>query len=206
MMTLDKKYRDELIGALRVHEISGERVGEVLAEVEAHVVETGEDPVEAFGKPSEYAAQVAAQLDKRTGKRSALNVAISGLAVAVLTMFGSDYLLDGLFADASTVPFTPKDTAALSTLVLLLAASVFLLFLAFTATAHKKFYGISAGAALVLGILAQFVIGSTFDDVAPLYVLPRWVAITLGAVFMAGGFGMLAQAIRRGRVVYPKVS
>jgi hypothetical protein len=206
MMTLDKKYRDELIGALRVHEISGERVGEVLAEVEAHVVETGENPVEAFGKPSEYAAQVAAHLDKSTGKRSAVDVAISGLAVAVLTIFGSDYLIDGLFAEASTVPFTPKDTAAQAALVVLLAAGVFLLFRAFTATARKQAYGISAGAALVLGVLAQFVIGWTFEDVTPLYVLPRWVAITLGAVLVTGGFSMLARAIRRGRVVYPKAS
>ncbi|WP_010315838.1 hypothetical protein [Saccharopolyspora spinosa] len=83
-----------------MHEISGERVGEVLAEVEAHVTETGEDPVEAFGRPREYAAQVAEQLDRNTGKRSGMAVMASATVTAV-TMFGSDYLLDGLFADTA---------------------------------------------------------------------------------------------------------
>ncbi|PKW12682.1 hypothetical protein A8926_0158 [Saccharopolyspora spinosa] len=95
-----KKHRDELLIALRMHEISGERVGEVLAEVEAHVTETGEDPVEAFGRPREYAAQVAEQLDRNTGKRSGMAVMASATVTAV-TMFGSDYLLDGLFADTA---------------------------------------------------------------------------------------------------------
>lgn len=51
-------YRDKLLTALRLREVPGERIGEVLAEVEAHVAETGEDPREAFGTPREYAEQV----------------------------------------------------------------------------------------------------------------------------------------------------
>jgi hypothetical protein len=36
--------------------VPGERIGQILAEVEAHVADTGADPVEAFGEPGEYAA------------------------------------------------------------------------------------------------------------------------------------------------------
>src|SRR5699024_4781202 len=62
MMTLAKKYRDQLVLALRAQEVSGDRVGEVLAEVEPHVAGTGEDPQEAFGPPRDYANHVVAQL------------------------------------------------------------------------------------------------------------------------------------------------
>ncbi|MEV0703443.1 hypothetical protein AB0I53_36775 [Saccharopolyspora sp. NPDC050389] len=204
MMTLDKKYRDELTIALRMHEISGRRVGEVLAEVEAHVAETGEDPVEAFGRPREYAAQVAAQLDRATGKRSTMEVVASGAAVAALAMFGSDYLLDGLFADTATIPYTLKDTVALLTMLVLFVAGTMLFFLAFTAKARNQIYAGVAVGAFGLAIVSQIVIGSVFDDVTPLYEMPRWAAIAVGAVFALGVIGMLTRAIRRGRVVYPK--
>jgi hypothetical protein len=52
MTALDKKYREELTLALRLHDISGAPVGDVLlAEVEALVAETGADPRAAFGNP-----------------------------------------------------------------------------------------------------------------------------------------------------------
>lgn len=51
-------YREKLLVALRLREVPGERIGEVLAEVEAHVAETGEDPREAFGSPRQYADDV----------------------------------------------------------------------------------------------------------------------------------------------------
>ncbi|MGW5794810.1 hypothetical protein ACWEV3_29720 [Saccharopolyspora sp. NPDC003752] len=206
MMTLDKKYRDELLVALRMHEISGERVGEVLAEVEAHVTETGENPVEAFGRPREYAAQVAEQLDRGTGKRSTMEVVASAAAVAALTMFGSDYLLDGLFADTATIPYTLKDTVALVALLVLMVSGTMLFFAAFTAKARNQVYAVAAVVTFALSIVSQIVIGSVFDDVTPLYEMPRWAAIALGGVFVLGVIAMLTRAIRRGRVVYPKTS
>ncbi|TKJ18931.1 hypothetical protein [Blastococcus sp. CCUG 61487] len=49
-------YRSELILALRLRDVSGDRIGEIVAEVESHVADSGEDPTEAFGTPEEYAA------------------------------------------------------------------------------------------------------------------------------------------------------
>jgi hypothetical protein len=60
-------YREELILALRHHEVPGERIGEVLAEVETHVAESGVGPRDAFGPPQEYAAQLA-QVYPRAGE------------------------------------------------------------------------------------------------------------------------------------------
>lgn len=51
-------YRESLLLALRLQEVPGDRIGEIIAEVESHVAETGEDPTEAFGTPRAYAASL----------------------------------------------------------------------------------------------------------------------------------------------------
>lgn len=53
-----EKYTYDLLVALRLREVPGDRIGEVIAEVESHVAETGEDPREAFGTPKEYAKTI----------------------------------------------------------------------------------------------------------------------------------------------------
>jgi HAAS domain-containing protein len=49
-------YRRELVPALRAANVPPERIGEIVAEVESHVADTGEDPREAFGPARDYAA------------------------------------------------------------------------------------------------------------------------------------------------------
>jgi hypothetical protein len=49
-------YRRELVPALRAGNVPPERIGEIVAEVESHVADTGEDPREAFGPARDYAA------------------------------------------------------------------------------------------------------------------------------------------------------
>ena len=44
--------------ALRLREVPGPRIAETLAEVDSHLLESGEDPVEAFGPPDDYAERV----------------------------------------------------------------------------------------------------------------------------------------------------
>ncbi len=51
-------YRQSLVLALRLQEVPADRIGEIVAEVESHVADTGEDPTEAFGTPREYAASL----------------------------------------------------------------------------------------------------------------------------------------------------
>lgn len=53
-------YRQSLILALRLKDVPGDRIGEIVAEVESHVAETGENPAEAFGSPRAYAAHLSA--------------------------------------------------------------------------------------------------------------------------------------------------
>ncbi|TFV53826.1 hypothetical protein [Blastococcus sp. TF02A-35] len=56
MSTDTATYRRDLLRALRSHHVAPDRIGEIVAEVESHVAETGETPVEAFGPAREYAA------------------------------------------------------------------------------------------------------------------------------------------------------
>jgi acyl-CoA synthetase (NDP forming) len=58
----DRAWCDDLLLALRLRDVPGTRIGEVIAEVQSHVAETGEDPRQAFGTPKEYAAEVAGAL------------------------------------------------------------------------------------------------------------------------------------------------
>lgn len=63
-MTVDEKalasYRQSLMIALRMKDVPGDRIGEIIAEVESHVADTDEDPVEAFGPPKDYATTLTA--------------------------------------------------------------------------------------------------------------------------------------------------
>ncbi|MGY1702219.1 HAAS signaling domain-containing protein [Geodermatophilus sp. SYSU D00766] len=56
MTTGTDTYRRDLVAALRAGNVPPERIGEIVAEVESHVADTGEDPREAFGPAREYAA------------------------------------------------------------------------------------------------------------------------------------------------------
>ncbi|TDC52552.1 hypothetical protein E1212_08110 [Jiangella ureilytica] len=59
MITDIERFRRELLTALRLRDVEPGRIGEVLAEVDSHLAETGEDPRDAFGAPADYARVVA---------------------------------------------------------------------------------------------------------------------------------------------------
>jgi len=94
-------YCDDLLLHLRAREVPGARIGEVLAEVQSHVAETGERPDEAFGSPRDYADQVAAALDlPRSGPAAFLRRAVQwpDLLVAVTLGLSCFVLADGLWS------------------------------------------------------------------------------------------------------------
>lgn len=64
--TSTERYIDNLIVALQLRGVPGEKIGQIVAEVEAHVAESGEDPGDAFGKPRDYARTWARDTDRST--------------------------------------------------------------------------------------------------------------------------------------------
>lgn len=63
-------YVDQLVLELRARDVPGTRIGQVVAEVETHLAETGDDADDAFGPPGRYAETIAAELRpaKATGR------------------------------------------------------------------------------------------------------------------------------------------
>ena len=96
----EQAWCDDLLLRLRLRDVPGARIGEVLAEVQSHVAETGEHPREAFGAPKEYADRVADALgaprpDWRTVVRGLTWQDVMTTVVIGLT---SSLLADGLWA------------------------------------------------------------------------------------------------------------
>jgi hypothetical protein len=76
-------YRQHLVVALRMCDVPADRIGEAVAEVESHVADTGEDPVAAFGEPTEYARRLTESLGRpASGSAGWLNFAVAVAAFA----------------------------------------------------------------------------------------------------------------------------
>lgn len=91
-------YLDNLLLQLRLRDVPGDRIGQILAEVQTYVADTGLDPVHAFGKPGAYAAtyDAAASVSRPSrGWLRDLGVAVvsatacSAVVVGVLQLTGS---------------------------------------------------------------------------------------------------------------------
>ncbi|MGY1595023.1 hypothetical protein ACI79D_23865 [Geodermatophilus sp. SYSU D00708] len=97
----DQAWCDDLLLRLRMLDVPGSRIGEVLAEVQSHVAETGENPQQAFGTPKEYAGEVAGALGITTGgpwRTLRRGLRWSDLVVAVVTGLAAFSLADGLWS------------------------------------------------------------------------------------------------------------
>ncbi len=92
-------YRQSLILALRLKDVPGDRIGEIVAQVESHVADTGEDPTDAFGTPKHYASAVTAGGPREAWWRTVIIIALPAfvagwfLAQGVLAvLLGETYL------------------------------------------------------------------------------------------------------------------
>jgi hypothetical protein len=115
----DQSWCDDLVLALRLRDVPGARIGEVLAEVQSHLAETGEDPRQAFGTPKDYARDVAGAVgvspSPRLGSRGdVVHTVVLGL--------GGFLLADGLWSlgagDTAAFGLPAWVVVAVSTLLL----------------------------------------------------------------------------------------
>lgn len=90
------EYRQSLIFALRMKDVPGDRIGEIVAEVESHVADTGEEPTRAFGAPKMYAHVVT----EGRPRESWWHTAIIGLGAFVAGWFVAQGALAVLLGDA----------------------------------------------------------------------------------------------------------
>lgn len=107
MTTEVDAYRQQLLVALRLRDVAGPRIAEVLAEVESHVAETGEDPRTAFGAPGDYARALVTELhpERAAGVRGWLaDVHAVEVLIAALAFSGAWLAAEGLFGLAAGDP------------------------------------------------------------------------------------------------------
>ena len=165
-------YVEQLVLELRMRDVPGDRIGQVAAEVEAHVAESGEDPADAFGPAGEYAEHVRSTLGTPPRRRplgvlTAVPVTLAAMlgleTVAALTGAREVQVTAGhLIAAAAIVP-------AGVLLVRLVTRPLWQLAAAYLVAA--------AGVVAVLSLLRQPV----------LLTLPVWAGLAVAAVLGAVG-------------------
>lgn len=90
--TEERRYLSDLTIALQLRDIPGDRIGEIVAEVEVHTAESGQRAADAFGPAKDYARQFE-PADSRT-RRPGWQTWAGALAAAI----GAFLLVDGAFA------------------------------------------------------------------------------------------------------------
>lgn len=101
-------YLENLTIQLRLLEVPGDRIGQILAEVETHVADTGLDAVDAFGEPGEYAATYAAAAAGSAPARGGLRGWLRTLGVATVGAFAGVAVAYGATDLVGSVEITPR--------------------------------------------------------------------------------------------------
>ena len=86
-----ERYAAELTEALEFRDVPDEAIQEIVREVNSHVVDSGEDPVAAFGRPSDYADNFAPTFRKVwfwTLIAASVTLASSGAYFLISGVFG----------------------------------------------------------------------------------------------------------------------
>jgi hypothetical protein len=104
-------YLDDLILELRMLDVPGARIGQIVAEAENHLAESGEAPEVAFGSARSYARELWAREDRplpnAVDTRNPFAMLVSGMTAStwavmlvsfVLTALGASALLNGVLA------------------------------------------------------------------------------------------------------------
>lgn len=86
---LHRRWCDDFVLELRLRDVPGARIGDHLAEVESHCIETGTDPEEAFGDAPEYAREVSAA-EQPTRDGGALRGTLISPTALVVFLTGND--------------------------------------------------------------------------------------------------------------------
>ena len=63
-------YINDLVIELRLLDVPGDRIGQIMTETESHLAESKEDPVEAFGPARTYARELAGRVGADAGGKT----------------------------------------------------------------------------------------------------------------------------------------
>lgn len=168
-------WLNELAFQLRLRDVPGDQVGEILATVDSHCADSGEEPLVAFGEPTAYADSL--PLTRTTSASWPVIVA------PVLLTTGINLLLAALLNWGVGAPITVGT---------LLAAAILVVFAVVMLVFAKQILGKNPG----VGILVWFGLGFVLMLAAsflrtPIAIIPTWSALLLGALGVAAGVWLL---------------
>lgn len=105
-------YLENLLIQLRLLDVPGDRIGQILAEVETYVADTGLDPVDAFGEPGEYAATYAATYAAGASTGNPVQRWLPDLGVTMVAGMAGAALVEGLVHLAGSADITVRGFGA----------------------------------------------------------------------------------------------
>lgn len=170
----DPRWVEEFVVEQRLLGVRGDRIGDALATVEAHLVDTGESAPDAFGPAAQYARELAA--GERSGERGispAVTVsAVAGLISLVLLPRAVTAWLSG-----SGVPVSAGDLVGLAFIAVLTAVVLAAADTVLRVIVERPVLAVLAGPLLVVVLVVVFLTWR-----APIAVLPVLPVAFVGVV------------------------
>lgn len=193
---------------LRLRDVPGRAIGQIVAEVESHVRETGEDPIEAFGQPGSYSAQFGGR-PRPVGRGGWLSLFDVTFTMAMLGVF---VLLNGVLNLGEVVHVTANVASwvALFVIYALVVGRIDI------AVADRETRTITAGRrtqqtravswlrylALLAMVLLTMAINSRLPQKPVLVSLPGWSLVLVGLAVT--GMSVWVYHARSDRIVDPR--
>jgi hypothetical protein len=189
-------WRDALIAELRLREVPGDRIGEALAEVDAHCADSGQTPDEAFGDPVGYARTL---VDVHVpGRQKHRLVRVTAQAFATLT--GVFSVLNA--AEALTADGPAEVTAGqLTAVVLGTATFVVVIKAVFTSAVYHRTWAFAC--VVMAGLLTPALPVTLWRT--PVAEVPAWALFAAGLFLLAAAWWPAASERLLGdRIIDPR--
>jgi hypothetical protein len=187
---VDPAWAEALLLELRMLDVPGHRIGAVLAEVEAHVVDSGETAQEAFGDPAHYARS----LGLSPGTPSSRSAALATMLPVAVQVAGMSLTIGGAFALAARTEFSVTGGGLAS--ALLLTAALLTLALAPTAAMRLLLRSATVAFGVVFATLVVVALPGALARGA-LLTLPPVPVLLLGAVVLLGATAVALRSALR---------
>lgn len=183
---VEPDWVEAMLLELRLQGVSGERIGAALAEVEAHVVDSGQNAQEAFGDPVAYARS----LDLPPEPEQSRTATLKGVVPTLIQLFG-------LVAVVACVPWRAEAVGVTTTLLTGLVV-VALLPVVMVALGDRVLRAIVDHPVVVFGVTllclgavaAGLVVAGRLGLDQTLFGVPRPAMVLIGLIALAIGTWM----------------
>ena len=190
--TVDPRWRDAFVIALRMRDVPSDAIADHLKVVETHCAESGESPTEAFGDPTTYAESITPE---QSGSERIREVGMM-IPPAVVGLLAGMLLVEGVIglANGRPVEVTVGDIAGSALLVVAAILTVTLVFRLRRPLVPS--FALALGG-VVTAVLLDLRLTTHVAD------LPAWLALVIALVFVAVFVITTARAARGQRITDP---